>query len=297
MTAESQPIDHAEAGFSWCEVGSGAPLLFLHPIVGTRRYWDAQLSEFSTTRRCIALDAPGYGESSMVGDPLASSVTGRLVAFLDHLGLERVDVVGLSLGGMHAMHFAVHAPERVGRLVLADTSAAFGIDPEPWLAEWLAPARSGTPMREIAPNPPPIQNAMKAPRPIASPSSPAVNQLERAKMANTRAMARGIMRSCASRIESGVGSPFAASTGRALTGRCMERVLMQSYCLVPNDPPRAQGPYCLVPNESRCLAVCSRSLCDQDGPMMICSRRSASSVVCASDNPPSNALDHWLNAG
>ena len=152
MTAESQPIDHAEAGFSWCEVGSGAPLLFLHPIVGTRRYWDAQLSEFSTTRRCIALDAPGYGESSMVGDPLASSVTGRLVAFLDHLGLERVDVVGLSLGGMHAMHFAVHAPERVGRLVLADTSAAFGIDPEPWLAEWLAPARSGTPMREIARN-------------------------------------------------------------------------------------------------------------------------------------------------
>ncbi len=150
MTPSDQIADHSEAGFSWCEAGEGDVILFLHPIIGTCHYWDDQLIELSEQRRCVALDAPGYGESALVGDPLAASVTDRLIAFLDHLGAERVDAVGLSLGGMYLLHAAVSAEERFGRLVLADTSAAFGIDPEPWLTDWLAPLRSGVPMAELA---------------------------------------------------------------------------------------------------------------------------------------------------
>lgn len=142
--------EHVEAGFSWCEVGSGPTILFLHPIVGTSRFWEAQMLELSDRWRCVALDAPGYGSSEQVAPPIAPAVTRRLIAFLDHLEVARADIVGLSLGGMHAMHLAAHAPARVDRMVLADTSAAFGIEPEPWLAEWLAPLRSGASMETIA---------------------------------------------------------------------------------------------------------------------------------------------------
>lgn len=150
MTVPAHITDHSEAGFSWSEAGEGDVVLFLHPIVGTRHYWDDQLTALSDHWRCVALDAPGYGDSVLVGDPLASSVTDRLLAFLDHLGVERVDAAGLSLGGMVLLHASASAPERFRRLVLADTSAAFGIDPEPWLADWLAPVRSGVPMSELA---------------------------------------------------------------------------------------------------------------------------------------------------
>lgn len=150
MTPADKITEHSEAGFSWCEAGEGEVVLFLHPIVGTRRYWDDQLRALSNDRRCVALDAPGYGESALVDEPLAVSVTERLIAFLDHLDVDRVDAVGLSLGGMHLLHAAGSAPDRFGRIVLADTSAAFGIEPEPWLAEWLAPVRSGVPMSQMA---------------------------------------------------------------------------------------------------------------------------------------------------
>ncbi len=150
MTTPAQITDHSEAGFSWSEAGEGDVVLFLHPIVGTRRYWDPQLTALSDHWRCVALDAPGYGESALVGDPLAASVTDRLLAFLDHLGVERVKAAGLSLGGMYLLHASASAPERFGRLVLADTSAAFGIDAEPWLTDWLAPVRSGVLMSQLA---------------------------------------------------------------------------------------------------------------------------------------------------
>lgn len=149
--ADTNPItDHVEAGFSWCEAGEGDVVLFLHPIVGTRHYWDAQLDALADRWRVVALDAPGYGDSMLVAEPLAQSVTERILAFIDHLGVERADLVGLSLGGMHALHAAASAPERFGRLVLADTSAAFGIAPEPWLTDWLAPVRSGVSMSQMA---------------------------------------------------------------------------------------------------------------------------------------------------
>lgn len=143
-------VDRSAEGFSWCESGSGDAVLFLHPIVGTRRYWDHQLQALAEQWRCVALDAPGYGGSKLVGDPLAASVTERLLAFVDLLEVEQVDVVGLSLGGMHALHAVATAPERFGRLVLADTSAAFGIAPEPWLTDWLAPIRAGVSFAEYA---------------------------------------------------------------------------------------------------------------------------------------------------
>jgi pimeloyl-ACP methyl ester carboxylesterase len=89
---------------------------------------------------------PGYGDAEPV-DPLDFGATAaRLVDLLDEIGAETADLVGLSFGGMHALHTAINFPERVGRLVLADTSPAFGMDgttPEAWTRDRLAALENG----------------------------------------------------------------------------------------------------------------------------------------------------------
>lgn len=148
---------HVELGSgtsAWREAGSGEALIFLHGLGGSRGSWNPQLEFFSSTRRCIAWDMPGYGESS-AEDPLTyERIADRLVELLDHLGIERADMVGLSFGGMHALHTALNHPSRVGRLVLADTSPAFGMDGtrvDDWKSARLTPMDSGETPASIAP--------------------------------------------------------------------------------------------------------------------------------------------------
>jgi len=138
--------DHVGATVAWREAGEGDPVVFLHGLGGTRIAWGAQLRELSKSFRCIAWDMPGYGDSAPL-DPLAyRGIADRLITLLDLLELESVDVVGLSFGGMHALHTALAYPERIRRMVLADTSPAFGMDgtkPDDWINTRLAPIRAG----------------------------------------------------------------------------------------------------------------------------------------------------------
>ncbi len=139
---------------AWREAGSGSPLIFLHGLGGTRGSWNPQLHAFSSTRRCIAWDMPGYGESSAESPLTYDRIAARLVELLDHLAIERADLVGLSFGGMHALHTALAYPTRVGKLVLADTSPAFGMNgttPEEWKAARLDAMDAGETPASIAP--------------------------------------------------------------------------------------------------------------------------------------------------
>lgn len=121
----------------WREAGSGPPLLFLHGLGGTRGSWNPQLDHFAAGHRCIAWDMPGYGVSTGETPLTYARIADRLVELLDHLQIDQADMVGLSFGGMHALHTALNHPTRVSRLVLADTSPAFGMngtDPDEWKA-------------------------------------------------------------------------------------------------------------------------------------------------------------------
>lgn len=139
-------IDHVGGPIAWREAGAGLPIMFLHGLGGTRSAWGPQLRGLAGRFRCIAWDMPGYGDSEAVEHLTYEAVAERLVAFLDVLGIERADLVGLSFGGMHALHSAINHPDRVGRLVLADTSPAFGMDGtdrDSWIAARLAPIAAG----------------------------------------------------------------------------------------------------------------------------------------------------------
>ncbi len=139
-------VDHVGGAIAWREVGEGDPIIFLHGLGGTRSAWGAQLRGLSDDFRCIAWDMPGYGDSEPIEPLTYTAIADALAAFIDELQLDKPDLVGLSFGGMHALHTAIRHPDKVGRLVLADSSPAFGMDGttrEEWTAARLAPLDRG----------------------------------------------------------------------------------------------------------------------------------------------------------
>ena len=96
---------------------------------------------------------PGYGDSAPVVPLTYNAIADSLVGLLDRLGVHQVDLVGLSFGGMHALHTAIQHPDRVRRMVLADTSPAFGMDgtvAAEWIASRLAPLEAGHSVADAA---------------------------------------------------------------------------------------------------------------------------------------------------
>jgi len=128
---EAGPTAHANGD----QTTSTATIVFLHGLGGTRTAWEPQLKALSDNYRCVAWDMPGYGASAPIENLTFSTTAAAVVALLDDIGVERAHLVGLSLGGMHALHAAINHPDRVDRMVLLDSSPAFGLegtDPDQW---------------------------------------------------------------------------------------------------------------------------------------------------------------------
>ncbi|SEQ47190.1 alpha/beta fold hydrolase [Lentzea albida] len=106
--------------------GAGDDVLVLvhgHPF--DRTMWRPQVEHFSRAGwRVIAADLRGYGETTVVsGTTPLSTFASDLAALLDHLGVERFVLGGLSMGGQIVLECARTFPERLRGLVLADTFA------------------------------------------------------------------------------------------------------------------------------------------------------------------------------
>lgn len=106
----------------------GAPALLLMHSIGTdHRMWSAQISAFARHFRVVALDARGHGASAAPdGDYTIDMLGNGAIQMLDHLGIGAAHVCGLSMGGAMAQWLAIHAPDRVAKLVLANTAARIG---------------------------------------------------------------------------------------------------------------------------------------------------------------------------
>lgn len=106
----------------------GKPVLLLSNSIGTDLHmWDGQLVALTEHFRLLRYDARGHGASDVPSGPYSLDRLGRdVVELLDALGLRRVHVLGLSLGGVVAQWLGIHVPERVDRLVLSNTAAYLG---------------------------------------------------------------------------------------------------------------------------------------------------------------------------
>jgi 3-oxoadipate enol-lactonase len=110
-----------------------APVLVLSNSLGSAlAMWDALAGPLAERFRLVRYDMRGHGASPVPPAPYSiDDLGGDLVTLLDHLGIERASLAGVSLGGMTGMWMGIHAPERVERLVLCCTSAKLG-PPETW---------------------------------------------------------------------------------------------------------------------------------------------------------------------
>src|SRR5262245_36777171 len=106
--------------------GNGPLVLFLHGIGGHRQHWRHQLPMFATHFKAAAWDARGYGQSDDYDGPLSfGAFTADVLKVVEHFKAPKVHLVGLSMGGRIARNFALRFPERVGKLVLANTTPGF----------------------------------------------------------------------------------------------------------------------------------------------------------------------------
>ncbi|MFZ0377811.1 MAG: alpha/beta hydrolase [Solirubrobacteraceae bacterium] len=100
------------------EAGDGPPLVLVHGSGMSASTW-APLMPCLAEHRLIAFDLPGFGLSDAFdygGRSLRAHAVAQLTSLLDALGLERVPIVGTSLGGMWALCLALDAPDRVAAL-------------------------------------------------------------------------------------------------------------------------------------------------------------------------------------
>ena len=101
------------------DVGAGKPLVLLHGNGESSEYFTHQLAVFPASRRVIAVDTRGHGQSPRGTAPLTlAQLAEDLREMLDQKGIEKADLLGFSDGGNIAMLFALKYPERVDRLIL-----------------------------------------------------------------------------------------------------------------------------------------------------------------------------------
>lgn len=120
---------------------AGKPVLLLvHGIMGTWRNWIFNLLPFSDRFQVIAVDLPGFGDSEMPAEELTiNGYVDTLKDFLGALGIDKVTLVGNSMGGQVGAVFSKRAPELLERVILVDPA---GISTSTKLLQrlvWLAP--------------------------------------------------------------------------------------------------------------------------------------------------------------
>jgi len=105
-----------------------APVLVLSNSLGTtRQMWAPQRDALTRHYRVLSYDTRGHGGSGVPPAPYSLEALGRdVLSLLDELDIERAHFCGISMGGLTGQWLAVHAPERIGKLVIADTAARIG---------------------------------------------------------------------------------------------------------------------------------------------------------------------------
>lgn len=128
----------------------GRPVLVLsNSIATTLHMWDRQVGELAKHFRVLRYDFRGHGGSSAPVGAYSLDRLGRdVIELLDALGIGRAHFLGLSLGGFVGQWLGIHAPERIDRLILSNTSSH--LSPASYFDERIAAVRQAPDMSETA---------------------------------------------------------------------------------------------------------------------------------------------------
>lgn len=113
------------ARIAYIERGQGPALLFVHGLGASKADFDKQVDYFSRIFRVIAPDLRGHGSSDAIAPYSIERFATDMLALMEQLSPGNFAVVGHSMGGAVAMQMALYKPERIYKLVLADTLPSF----------------------------------------------------------------------------------------------------------------------------------------------------------------------------
>ena len=144
--------------------GSGRPLILLHGGLGTGDMFGPVRAELAAQHQVITPDLQGHGRTADIDRPLdVRLMADDIAALIRHLGLDKPDLVGYSLGGGVALMTAIKSPELVRKVVVASAHIRYdALDPQMYAQQEqvgasAADALKGTPMYEgyvaVAPRP------------------------------------------------------------------------------------------------------------------------------------------------
>ncbi|EID15451.1 alpha/beta hydrolase [Mycolicibacterium phlei DSM 43072] len=120
MQNDLREIQTPQGVLRYYDAGEGPVVLFLHgsgPGVTGWRNFRGVLPTFAEHFRCLILEFPGFGVTDDFGGHPMITAQATVAPFLDALGVDRVDIVGNSMGGGVGINFAINHPDRIGKLV------------------------------------------------------------------------------------------------------------------------------------------------------------------------------------
>ncbi len=110
----------------YLDTGDGDPIILVHGLGERIEGWKFQTYEFSKHFRVLALDLRGFGESEIPAEFTGAEDFARdIFNLMEHVGIEKAHLLGLSMGGIACLAFYKLYPEKVKSLILADTTAYF----------------------------------------------------------------------------------------------------------------------------------------------------------------------------
>jgi pimeloyl-ACP methyl ester carboxylesterase len=163
------PVNGLEMYYEVHGSGDGTPLVLLHGgLFNIDLQFGHVLPALAEGRTVVAADLQGHGRTNDTDRPLsAEGLASDVLGLLDHLGLDKVDVYGFSLGGAAALHLAVRNPERLRKVVLGSISfnpAGTREENKGAVASMTVDMIAGTPMeqeyRAKSPNPDGLQGLL-----------------------------------------------------------------------------------------------------------------------------------------
>ena len=107
------------------KLGQGKPLFILHGLFGSSDNWQTLGKKFAEHFEVFLIDQRNHGQSFHSEEWSYAAMSDDLLGVMQENGLGKITIIGHSMGGKAAMHFAIHHPEKVEKLVVVDIAPKY----------------------------------------------------------------------------------------------------------------------------------------------------------------------------